>query len=59
MTAPNYAYQPDHECNYLIDYGRREPEREKRPRRPNHSRGGARPVLVNGIHRRRHKRVIW
>jgi hypothetical protein len=59
MQSPSYAYQQDHELAYSVDCGRRETERSRRPRRPSYSRGGNRPVVVNGIHRRRHKRWTW
>ena len=59
MQSPSYAYQQDHELDYSVEFGRRDAERSRRPRRPSYSRGGNRPVVVNGIHRRRHKRWTW
>lgn len=59
MQSPAYAYQQDHEMDYSVDSGRRDSERSRRPRRPSYSRGGSRPVVVNGIHRRRHRRWSW
>ncbi len=59
MQSPSYAYQQDFEMDYSVEFSRREHERTRRPRRPSYSRGGNRPVVVNGIHRRRHKRLSW
>jgi hypothetical protein len=59
MQSPAYMITQDYECDYSVDYGRKAPERKRRSHRPQYSRGGARPVLVNGIHRRRFKRWTW
>jgi hypothetical protein len=58
MQAPSYAYQADCEIDYAVDYGRRSSETDRRRRRPSYS-NRSRPVMVNGIHRRRHKRISW
>ena len=57
MQAPSYSYQADYEIDYAVDYGRRA-ESDRRKRRPSYS-NRSRPVMVNGIHRRRHKRISW
>jgi len=54
MQAPNHAYQ----AGYEFDYGRRTTTHERRRRRPSYSSRN-RPVTVNGLHRRRHKRISW
>jgi hypothetical protein len=57
MHAPSYSYQADYEIDYAVDYGRRT-EPDRRRRRPSYS-SRSRPAMVNGIHRRRHKRISW
>jgi hypothetical protein len=57
MQAPSYAYQADYEIDYAVDYARRS-ETDRRRRRPSYS-NRSRPMMVNGIHRRRHKRIAW
>ncbi len=59
MQSPSYAYQPDYEIDYSADHARREAPREYRRRRVSYARGGSRPTMANGIHRRRHKRISW
>ena len=59
MQTPAYMIPEEFECNYAVEYGRKEPERKRRPHRPQYSRGRGQPLLVNGIHRRRHKRWSW
>lgn len=58
MQAPSYAYQADYEIDYAVDYGRRSGETDRRRPRPSYS-NRSRPMMVNGIHRRRHKRIAW
>ena len=58
MSAPNYAYQSECEPDYAVDYSRRSIDADRRRRRPSYSHR-SRPVMVNGIHRRRHKRISW
>jgi hypothetical protein len=58
MQAPSYAYQADYEIDYAVDYARRSTESDRRRRRPSYA-NRSRPVMVNGIHRRRHKRISW
>jgi len=58
MEGPNYRTQNDEHSNYEVDGGRRESKRTRRARRPEHSHGN-RPIVVNGIHRRRNKRWTW
>ena len=59
MNAPNYASQHDHGCSYTTDYSRRGSDRGLRARRPSHSRGANRLVMVNTVRRRRAKRFQW
>ncbi len=59
MHTPNYLAQADFEFDYAVDYSRREPAASGRRRRPSYSRRGRQPVMVNGIHRRRHKKIAW
>ncbi|HEV2972003.1 MAG TPA: hypothetical protein VG056_06255 [Pirellulales bacterium] len=58
MHTPSYSYQADYELDYAVDFSRRNSEPERRRRRPSYSRG-SRPAMVNGIFRRRHKRISW
>jgi hypothetical protein len=59
MQSPSYVSQVDLELDYTVDYARRDASRFSRRRRPSYSRSGRQPVMVNGIHRRRHKRISW
>jgi hypothetical protein len=59
MQTLSYAFHQKHELAYGADFGRREAERNRRPRRPRYSRDGNRPSVVNGIQRRRHQRWLW
>jgi hypothetical protein len=58
MHSPSYSYQADYELDYAVDYSRRSVEPERRRRRPSYS-SRSRPAMVNGIFRRRHKRISW
>ncbi len=58
MQAPSYSYQADYEFDYAVDHGRRNADADRRRRRPSYS-NRSRPAMVNGIHRRRHKRISW
>jgi hypothetical protein len=57
MHSPSYSYQADYELDYAADYSRRtvETERRRRPSYFSRSRLG----MINGIHRRRKKRISW
>ncbi len=59
MQSPSYAYQSDYELDYAVDRGQSNSPRTYRRRQVSYSRSGSRPVRVNGIHRRRHKRIQW
>jgi hypothetical protein len=57
MEGPSYKH--DDSPNYEVDASRRDSKRSRRPNRPEHTRGANRPIIVNGIHRRRNKRWTW
>jgi hypothetical protein len=59
MQPFNYGYQSDYEFEYANERGPSEQPRSYRRRRVSYRRGGSRPVRVNGMHRRRHKRIQW
>ena len=54
MQPPNYSYQTDH----AVDNSRRSVEQERRRRRPSYT-SRSRHLTINGIQRRRHKRIMW
>ena len=58
MHSPSYSHQADYELDYAADYGRRTVETERRRRRPTYS-SRSRLGMINGIHRRRKKRISW
>ena len=58
MRSPSYSYQTDYELAYAVGYSRRTGETERRRRRPSYS-SRSRFGMINGIHRRRHKRISW
>ncbi len=59
MQTPSYVSQSDVEFDYSADCSRRDANRSSGKRRLSYSRTGRQPVMVNGIHRRRHKRISW
>jgi hypothetical protein len=58
MHSPSHSYQTDYEIDYAVDYSRRNAEPERRRRRPSYT-SRSRPLTINGLHRRRHKRIVW
>lgn len=58
MNLSNEYNTPDFEYS---DYARggKEKLRSNRRQAPSHARGGGRPAVHNGIHRRRNKRFSW
>lgn len=55
-NSQDYEYDAD----YQAAYGRRgESATRSQTRRPRYARAGARPAVVNGLHRRRNKRWAW
>jgi hypothetical protein len=58
MEGPSYKLHQEDGPDYVVDTGRGKEKRSRRQRRPEHSRG-IRPIVVNGIHRRRNKRWTW
>jgi hypothetical protein len=60
MNMANSDYNNEQDFNYQFDDGRRDDAKDKasRQKRANYSRP-SRPVVHNGIHRRRNKRFSW
>jgi hypothetical protein len=58
MRSPSYSYQTNYELAYAVGYSRRTVETERRRGRPSYSSRG-RLGMINGIHRRRKKRISW